>query len=227
MQEELRTARDFVLAARSAVRIADKRAAIAACDAACDASVCDLTPYLAAGSHRQRRVGAGASSSSRTEQPEQQQQAAPMMLLPAPAIGGESSGVAGEAAPRWERPDPRTRAKLIKSSSVSASDTEVHDRAAQLAFALSLARDAFLPFLADVALQLERARDDGAQRRRRHRAAHAHPAALERPALHRQPGAQREHRARRRRARRELGAVGRAAPSASSWRARIPSRRKK
>ena len=58
---------------------------------------------------------------------------------------------------------------------------------------------------ADVALQLERASDDGAQRRRRHRAAHAHPAALERPALHRQPGAQREHRARRRRARRELG----------------------
>ena len=38
MQEELRTARDFVLAARSAVRIADKRAAIAACDAACDAA---------------------------------------------------------------------------------------------------------------------------------------------------------------------------------------------
>ena len=67
-----------------------------------------------------------------------------MMLLAAPAAGGESSGVAGEAAPRWERPDPRTRAKLIKSSSVSASDTEAHDRSAQLAFALSLARDAFL-----------------------------------------------------------------------------------
>ena len=67
-----------------------------------------------------------------------------MMLLAAPAAGGESSGVAGEAAPRWERPDPLTRAKLIKSSSVSASDTEAHDRSAQLAFALSLARDAFL-----------------------------------------------------------------------------------
>ena len=41
-------------------------------------------------------------------------------------------------------PDPPTRAKLIKSSSVSASDTEVHDHSAQLAFALSLARDAYL-----------------------------------------------------------------------------------
>jgi len=37
-RDELRAARDFVLAARSAVRIADKRAAIAAVDAACDAA---------------------------------------------------------------------------------------------------------------------------------------------------------------------------------------------
>ena len=78
------------------------------------------------------------------------EQAAPapaaVMLLPAPAAGGgESSGVAGEGAPpRWQRPDPPARAKLIKSSSTSTSDVEAHDRSAQLAFALSLARDAFL-----------------------------------------------------------------------------------
>ena len=73
------------------------------------------------------------------------EQAAPapaaVMLLPAPAIGGESSGVAGEGAPRWQRPeDPAMRAQLVKSSSTSTSDVEPHDRSAQLAFALSLAR---------------------------------------------------------------------------------------
>ena len=139
MQEELRTARDFVLAARSAVRIADKRAAIAACDAACDAACAIL--------HRISQQESAPPPAAEPEPPEpqqQQQQAAPVMLLAAPAAGGESSGVAGEGAPRWERPDPPTRAKLIKSSSVSASDVEAHDRSAQLAFALSLARDAFL-----------------------------------------------------------------------------------
>ena len=148
-RDELRTARDFVLAARSAVRIADKRAAIAAVDAACDAASAIL--------HRISQQESAPPPAAEPVQPEpeqpqpeqqqqQQQQAAPMMLLPAPAAGGgESSGVVGEGAPpRWERPDPRTRAKLVKSSSVSASDVEAHDRSAQLAFALSLARDAFL-----------------------------------------------------------------------------------
>ena len=139
MQEELRTARDFVLAARSAVRIADKRAAIAACDAACDAACAIL-----------HRISQQQSAPAEARVPEaEDEQAAPapaaVMLLPAPAAGGgESSGVAGEAAPRWERPDPPARAKLIKSSSTSTSDVEAHDRSAQLAFALSLARDAFL-----------------------------------------------------------------------------------
>ena len=140
MQEELRTARDFVLAARSAVRIADKRAAIAACDAACDAACAIL-----------HRISQQQSAPAEARVPEaEDEQAAPapaaVMLLPAPAAGGgESSGVAGEGAPpRWQRPDPPARAKLIKSSSTSTSDVEAHDRSAQLAFALSLARDAFL-----------------------------------------------------------------------------------
>ena len=138
-RDELRTARDFVLAARSAVRIADKRAAIAACDAACDAACAIL--------HRISQQESAPPPAAEPEPPEpqqQQQQAAPVMLLAAPAAGGESSGVAGEGAPRWERPDPPARAKLIKSSSTSASYTEAHDHSAQLAFALSLARDAYL-----------------------------------------------------------------------------------
>ena len=139
MQEELRTARDFVLAARSAVRIADKRAAIAACDAACDAACAIL-----------HRISQQQSAPAEARVPEaEDEQAAPapaaVMLLPAPAIGGESSGVAGEGAPRWQRPeDPAMRAQLVKSSSTSTSDVEPHDRSAQLAFALSLARDAYL-----------------------------------------------------------------------------------
>ena len=98
MQEELRTARDFVLAARSAVRIADKRAAIAACDAACDAACAIL-----------HRISQQQSAPAEARVPEaEDEQAAPapaaVMLLPAPAIGGESSGVAGEGAPpRWQR----------------------------------------------------------------------------------------------------------------------------
>ena len=138
MQEELRTARDFVLAARSAVRIADKRAAIAACDAACGAACAIL-----------HRISQQQSAPAEARVPEaEDEQAAPapaaVMLLPAPAIGGESSGVAGEGAPRWQRPeDPAMRAQLVKSSSTSTSDVEPHDRSAQLAL-LSLARDAYL-----------------------------------------------------------------------------------
>ena len=119
MQEELRTARDFVLAARSAVRIADKRAAIAACDAACDAACAIL-----------HRISQQQSAPAEARVPEaEDEQAAPapaaVMLLPAPAIGGESSGVAGEGAPRWQRPeDPAMRAQLVKSSSTSTSDVE-------------------------------------------------------------------------------------------------------
>ena len=48
------------------------------------------------------------------------------------------------ASEQWQRPDDETRAQLLSASLTSASDTETHDRAAQLAFALSLSREAYL-----------------------------------------------------------------------------------
>jgi len=141
-RDELRTARDFVLAARSAVRISDKRAAIAACDAACDAA-CAILDSI---SQQQSPPLPAAEARVPEDEPQLPQQAAPasaaVLLLAAPAAGGGESSGMNMAAQRWERPDPATRAQLIKSSCTSASDAEEHDHAAQLAFALSSGRKA-------------------------------------------------------------------------------------
>jgi hypothetical protein len=44
----------------------------------------------------------------------------------------------------WARPDREERARLIAASTTTASDAAAHDRSAQLAFIVSLARDAYL-----------------------------------------------------------------------------------
>ena len=44
----------------------------------------------------------------------------------------------------WTRPDGAERARLIAASTTTASDAAEHDRSAQLAFVVSLARDAYL-----------------------------------------------------------------------------------
>ena len=44
----------------------------------------------------------------------------------------------------WARPNREERARLIEASVTTASDAAEHDRGAQLAFVVSLARDAFL-----------------------------------------------------------------------------------
>ena len=44
----------------------------------------------------------------------------------------------------WTRPDREERARLIEASITTASDAAEHDRSAQLAFVVSLARDAWL-----------------------------------------------------------------------------------
>ena len=56
---------------------------------------------------------------------------------------GEETVATEHVIPRWERPDKATRARLLDASSMSTSDVVEHDRGAQLAFALTLARDAY------------------------------------------------------------------------------------
>ena len=56
---------------------------------------------------------------------------------------GEETVVTEHVIPRWERPDKATRKRLQDASSTSTSDAVEHDRGAQLAFALTLARDAY------------------------------------------------------------------------------------
>ena len=127
---ELQAVGGFLRAARAAILIERGDAAITALDTA--QSMLDRV------AGQQQPVPAAVA------QPPQPPQPPPPQQLPQrpKRLRASSSGV--QAAANWARPDKEERARLLAASTTTASDATEHDRSAQLAFVVSLARDVYL-----------------------------------------------------------------------------------
>ncbi len=121
---EVETLGGFLMAARGAIAIRHPAAAMSAIDAA--RAILD-------------RVSGEQDDPPAAELPPAQ----PVVDAQTPVSAPHAYPLA-LASEQWQRPDDETRAQLLSASLTSASDTETHDRAAQLAFALSLSREAYL-----------------------------------------------------------------------------------
>ena len=121
---EVETLGGFLMAARGAIAIRHPAAATSAIDAA--RAILD-------------RVSGEQDDPPAAEPPPAQ----PVVDAQTPVSAPHAYPLA-LASEQWQRPDDETRAQLLSASLTSASDTETHDRAAQLAFALSLSREAYL-----------------------------------------------------------------------------------
>ena len=121
----------FLLAAREAILIERGDAAITALDTA--QSMLDRV------AGQQQPAPAVVAPAAVAPPPLQQPQ---LPQRPKRLRVTSTSGV--QAAANWARPDKEERARLLAASTTTASDAVEHDRSAQLAFVVSLAREVYL-----------------------------------------------------------------------------------
>ena len=136
---ELQAVGGFLLAARAAILIERGDAAITALDTAqsmLDRVAGQQQPVPAAVAPAVAPA-AVAPAAVAPQQPPQQLPQQPKRLRVT-----STSGV--QAAVNWERPDKEERTRLLAASTTTASDAAEHDRSAQLAFVVSLAREVYL-----------------------------------------------------------------------------------